>query len=195
MNSKVILPICLLFLSFLLFHGCTGSSMLMVNQEGEMVEVDEDDIDDAIEDGYVPVDEAGSVGIEIEESEPPFVVQRVVQGSSASLVGIKEGDILLRISDTEPQTYQIASALLAGRKGTNVDVVVKSNGTARQQTLRRIAYSALYPKTSSTYGISQASYTGKRGGVYHYSKSGKKVYEGSKRKSSSGRKSSGGRRR
>jgi membrane-associated protease RseP (regulator of RpoE activity) len=194
MKSYRVVPIALFFFSIFLFRGCT-SSKLMINAEGEMVEVDKDDIDDAIEDGYVPVDEAGSVGIEIQESAPPFVIYKVVQGSPASALGIKEGDLLMKISDTEPPTYQAASALLFGRTGTNVDIVVKSSGAERRHTLRRTSYSSLSPSSTPTYGSSRTTYTGERGGVYHYSKSGKKVYESSKKKSSSGRKSKGGGRR
>ncbi len=171
--------------------GCAQSAnILMVNPAGEAVYCSDANLTACADDGYHSVVEAGFVGIEI-DTVPPFRILKVTDPAILQQDAMIEGGDLLAVGNTEVTDYGQALNLLFGSPGSRVDFTVSHRGSRSKIHATRSKY--VHPENvairsyqgSSSYSGSAGAqqHVGPRGGVYHYSKSGKKVYDSSSGKS------------
>lgn len=148
------LPVCALGLIFL--TGCASYSAVMMGPTGDAmrcsgagagligVALASSTFNQCNEDlkrmGYLPMEEAGYVGVVFPLEAKPgeeIVVGRVLADSPAEKAGIKGGDVIAKIDGQAPSGGKDCANLMFGRKDTTVRLDVKRGGETSSYAILR----------------------------------------------------------
>jgi C-terminal processing protease CtpA/Prc len=95
--------------------------------------------EDAAQMGYLPIEEAGFLGIVLNEQQinGENVVARVKDGSPADKANIKPGDVIVAVKGQKPAGIDDLYNLVFGKKNDPIEISVKHEGQIRTLTLIR----------------------------------------------------------
>jgi S1-C subfamily serine protease len=141
-----------LVFAVVLITGCVSPSQMLVGPQNTMVHCSavgfgiigapvahhsfSNCVDDFKSAGYLPIEEAGVVGVHV---DPALVIVTVVASTPASTAGILTGDKLIQVNG-QPVTDQItALKLMFGKVGETVTLTVHRNDKDIPFTMVRAA--------------------------------------------------------
>lgn len=97
-------------------------------------------VDSAKAAGYIPVEEAGSIGL-VSSTEPSSLrVASVLPSSPADLAGIRSGDSIVAVDDQAVKDWIEARRLIFGRVNTAVKLTYTSGGTTKSANVVRYPF-------------------------------------------------------
>ena len=120
-------------------HGCAVTGLGAI---GASVAQDTQNrcVDSAKAAGYIPIEEAGSIGL-VSSTEPSSLrVVRVLASSPADLAGIKPGDSIVAVDDQPVANWLEARRLIFGRVNTAVKLTYRSGDTTKSANVVRYPF-------------------------------------------------------
>ena len=104
-------------------------------------------VDSLKEAGFIPVEEAGSIGLVASVDQSSLRIEKVLAGSPAEIAGIKAGDFIVAVNDQPVKNWQEARRLIFGRVNTPVTLTCRSGDSEKTANVTR------YPFVSMPNGM------------------------------------------
>lgn len=90
--------------------------------------------------GFIPIEEAGSIGLVASANPSSLRVANVLPSSPADVAGIKPGDVLVAVNDQPVHNWLEARRLMFGRVDTAVKLTYRSGDVDRTANVIRYPF-------------------------------------------------------
>ena len=100
--------------------------------------------DDLRRAGYLELDSAGVIGIQLSPSPAGARVLQVAPNGPAKAAGVEVDDILVSVDGTKVGSLQDAQLLLFGRTGTSVVLKLRRGDVEVDRTVERVPYPSIH---------------------------------------------------
>jgi C-terminal processing protease CtpA/Prc len=136
----------IMLLSTILLTACSSPSQMLVGPHGDIrrcasagfglmgATLAKHSFNNCVEDfrneGYLPVEEAGTIGIQLSAADAKTATVTVVKPNSpAAQAGILVGDQIVKVNGLVALDREAAKTMMFGKAGDNVNITVSRNGT------------------------------------------------------------------
>lgn len=137
-----------------LVAGCVSPSQMLVGPQGDVkrcaangwgfvgAPLAEHSVHNCTDDlkgiGYVPIEEVGTLGIQLSQADPQMVTVSVVAANSpAGRAGISVGDQIVKINGQQVLDRAAANTMMFGKAGDSVTLTIRRGGSENVYQLLR----------------------------------------------------------